>query len=345
MRIVFTVSALYAGGAEKVVTSLANNFAEKGHDVSIVLVSARSKESFHKIDEKISVVPLLENQKHSNSLFRVKILKRCLLDLEPDIVIAFLPHICIYTAFALKNTGIPFICSERNDPHHYSLIYKILLRYAFNKSNGEVFQTEDAMKWYKSKKGVVINNPISLVYYPKEDCLKENKKVVFVGRISKQKNYKMLIKSFASFLTFKTDYKLHIYGEGNGEKYIRKYAMKKGIGDNVLFFGKTNKWQEEEFASSLFVSTSNFEGMPNSLAEAASLGLRCVATDCPIGGTRRLSYSFSNISLSKIGDYKTFAKKMAEATESKRNVFGIPNEFSLESVAQKWIVYIKEITG
>ena len=102
MKIVFTVSAMYAGGAEKVATTIANNLAKKGHDIIIVLVSAREKSSFHEIDDNVSIVPLLENQKRCDVFHRVKLLKQCLTTIKPDIVIAFLPHICICTVFSIE---------------------------------------------------------------------------------------------------------------------------------------------------------------------------------------------------------------------------------------------------
>lgn len=345
MKICFTLSGIYAGGAEKVVISLANYFSSIGIDSTIILISTDSSNTFHKVDERVKIIPLLKI-KNCKYFKKISLLRDVIKEISPDIVISFLHHVCIYTYLAIRKTGIPIICSERNDPHRYNLLTKAILKYVFNHSNGCVFQTKDAQKWYfrsKDKKNVaVINNPVVLNSGIVQSREHENR-AVFVGRLSKQKNYKLLIKSFVLFKKKYPNFSLVIFGEGEGKKYIKKYSKRHHVFESIVFRGNDFNWQNEAKNCKLFLSTSKYEGMPNSLAEAASLGLICVATNCPIGGSKMLSESFKNILLVPSKNIQQFAQEMDHATNIENFEPGIPESFTIKSVGKRWLYLIQSL--
>ena len=125
MHVCFTLSSLSGGGAERVATTISNYLCKEGHQVSIILVSIGYNNSFFNLDKRINVYPLLKDN-NRRILKRIKDLRHKIVEINPDIVISFLHHICIYTYLALRKTNIPFICSERNDPHSYPIKYKFL---------------------------------------------------------------------------------------------------------------------------------------------------------------------------------------------------------------------------
>ena len=345
MKIVFAVSEMGAGGAERVVSSLANEMVKYDHSITILMVAHNKKESFYKLDENINLVPLLVGTNNRKCRFfkRVKLLKEYFFKNEPDIVISFLPHVCVYTYFALKNTNIPFILSERNDPHQYNIFYKVLLRKAFNKANGCVFQTHDAMKWYRHNKvkstDRIIFNPVNLTYTPKiGESLVRKKNVLFVGRIDPQKNYNLLLHSFALFAKRNPEYVLDIYGDGPDKEKMFKLIKKLNLTDKVIYHGKSTNWQEQEYNSGVFVSTSLFEGMPNSLIEAASLGIPCVATDCHIGGSKEIAPYFANnfLLVNSKSSYKEFSFAIEKIIKIKSSFNGVPNQFNIKFLITEW---------
>ena len=349
MKIVFAVSAMESGGAERVVSLLSNELANRGHVVVILMISTNKKKCFYTLDNKVTLMPLLTNETISCSYFkRVKLLRSCCLSLSPDIVISFLPHVCIYTYFALRKSKIPYILSERNDPHQYNFIYKLLLKISFNSADGCVFQTSDCLKWYRKNKNKktdrVIYNPVNLK--PISTLNKKDRKdnVLYVGRFDKQKNYKLLLDSFSLFHLKHPTFLLDVYGGGPDKEIFFNYAKKLGIINNVNYHGKDSNWFDKEFNSSIFVSTSLFEGMPNSLLEAASLNIPCVATDCPIGGSKELSNIYENIFIAKNKCKPIeFASTMEKALCYKGVLLHSKKEVSLSYIADQWLELINDI--
>ena len=350
MHICFTVSAMQTGGAERVVSTLSNELAVLGHKVTIIMVSVSQKESVYKLNENVELFALCEGYK--NRVFptkRVRILQRKVLDIKPDIVIAFLPHICVYTWAALKNTNVPFIVSERNDPNQYSKVYKLLIKQAFNKANGCVFQTHDELNWYRKKPRItdrVIFNVVGLTYTPEiNENINKKQNVIFVGRIDAQKNYQLLLKAFSIFLDQHTGFVLDIYGDGPEKETFLSLASEMNLMDNIRYHGRSLTWHRDEFNAGMFVSTSDYEGMSNSLEEAATLGIPCVATDCPIGGSRELANVFDNIMLSPVGDAQLFANQMEKAFAMNVSFNGINEKVSKAVVVGQWLSLIEQLVS
>lgn len=291
MNICFTISSLHCGGSERVISTLANNFVKSGHQVSIILVSTCDKTSFYELEKEVNVVALLKNEKRTSYLKRVVDLRRAFKKLKPDVVVAFLPHICIYSYYALRGLRIPLICSERNDPNKYSPKRIKALRKVFSKASGCVFQTNDARKFYgevKDDRCTIIPNPVYLLPEAINIKPKEEKLFVSVGRLEKQKRFDLLINAFAKFCKKKSDYKLEIYGSGSLKGELTELINNLDINSSVQLIDNNPKWHMEVKKATAFVSSSDFEGMPNCLEEALCLGCQCIATDCSIGGSRDL---------------------------------------------------------
>ena len=205
------------GGAEKVIATLSNEFSNAGHEVVIIMVSENTNSSFYNLDKKVKLIALCENQDHirHNIFKKVQLLKINIENEHPDIVVSFLKHIIVYSYFALKHLNIPFVVSERNYPRSYPFYYRLVLKLIFKKANGCVFQTKDSEKWYgvSKNKAIIIPNPINVLCKNEEHKSKE--KVIFsVGRLVKQKNFKLLIKSFYIFSKEHPGFRLRIYGDG-----------------------------------------------------------------------------------------------------------------------------------
>lgn len=353
MKIVFNVSAMNSGGAERVVSLLSDELCKRGHDVVILMLSSDKPYSFYQLNPQVTLTPLLSsNQKGTHFFRRVRILKDFYRRHKPDVVIAFLPHVCVYTYFALKRTKTPYILSERNDPNKYSYLYKKMLRKAFDSADGCVFQTTDCLNWYRKGKekinDKVIFNPVNVCLPSTIDVNCNRKKnVLFVGRFDKQKNYQLLLKSFKLFALRHEDFILDIYGDGPERNSFFELAESLGISHKINYHGKNSNWHSLEFNSSIFVSTSIYEGMPNSLAEAAALNIPCVATNCPIGGSKELHNVFDNILLVENNcSEQVFSAKMEEALLLPCSTNKpISKKVCLTNVVDEWELLAKEVTN
>ena len=220
------------------------------------------------------------------------------------ITIAFLLHL-------KKFSKAKFIASERCNPTSYSGIKRLLMQHYGKRADAWVFQTEEAAKWYEgiAKKSVIIPNAINPAFIRKPHEGEKEKCIVAAGRLSEQKNFKLLIDAFALISEEFSDFSLNIYGKGPLEEELREYARSKQLEARVKFMGYVDDMPEQLEKATAFVLSSDFEGMPNALMEAMALGLPCVSTDCPCGGPSYLINTDENGILVPVGD----AEKMAVA--------------------------------
>jgi glycosyltransferase involved in cell wall biosynthesis len=120
--------------------------------------------------------------------------------------------------------------------------------------------------------------------------------IVALGRLQHQKAYDVLLHAFTVARKAVPEARLTILGEGPLEGQLKQQAAVLGVADAVSFPGfQANPWPYVKHAD-LFVLSSRYEGLPNSLLEALALGVPVVATDCP-GGVREIQISAGQIVL------------------------------------------------
>lgn len=280
-KIAVFIPSLEYGGAERVTSYIVNHLCNKYEVILFTSKSATEKE--YPINEKIQRYVL-------NS--RIE-LKNKLIEFEPDICIIMFAPMGIKLVPTLRKLRIPFIISERNDPQHFAgkKITKYLYQYYMKYADGVVFQTHDVVNYYKPKlKNVfckVIYNPIDFTNFPHKNKSRE-KKIVNVGRLHPQKNQKLLIEAFSRISKKYPDYTLEIYGEGELRNFLQTQINDLGMNDKIFLKGSTKNVLKYVNNCEIFVLSSDFEGLPNSLLEAMALGMPVISTDCPCGGPKEM---------------------------------------------------------
>lgn len=344
MRIMFICDTMGSGGAERVIATLSNGFVEKGHNVSILMLSNEATDSFYKLNRQITLFNLLEEK--TRFFNKAKQIRRVVIENKPDIVISFLSYVCIYTWLALKSTNIPYVVSERNDPNQRGRIKQFLLNKSFRKAAGCVFQTEDALNWYNKivrTKTIIIHNPVSLDFSPVDISHKKNQ-ILYVGRLNEQKNCSMLIDAFGIFSKKYPDYSLKMYGSGHLLDSLLSQIKDKNLEDKIQILSSSKEWQKDECGSAVFALPSRYEGMPNVLAEALSLGIPSVSTNCTIGGPKELKKFFPDLLvLSKSRSASDFALAIEDALKIQHQKAYIPQELSKQYIVDKWLSFIDKI--
>ena len=355
MKIVFVTPGMNFGGAERVISILANNWCDMGHEVSL-FITASNKPSVYKMNGKINVKYYEAYRENGVSHFKLLSSIRKFVNKEkPDCVLSFMNDVCAYTILALIGRNIPIIYSERNDPNktNQSKINKLFRRIVEFGATHIVFQTEGAKQCYSKKvqrKSSIILNPVELSRIPerkKEDI--NYSEIVTVARLEPQKNQELLIDAFNLVCKKHQDIVLKIYGEGSLKNKLQNKIHELGLNDKVLLMGAKQdvlEWIKESYC---FVLTSDFEGLPNSLIEAMCMGIPCISTDCSPGGARQLLGDDRGL-IVPCGDKERLAEAINMYLEQRHiamqygeEAYKLRDDVESHTVAKEWINLIEKL--
>lgn len=348
-KVLFVISSLSGGGAERVLVNIANQMINDGFVVEIIKTSPKNPGNYG-IDKSINVIELPKF--NTNSVFKaIKIIKciRHEIKIRNDFtIISFLSDNNILTILAgifLPNKTI--IC-ERNDPSKNfgnSLLRKVR-NFIYLFADWNVFQTEDAKNYFCKhiqKKGTIIPNPVLI---PQDLVLPYRGyegRILAVGRLTKQKNYYMMISAFSTFLENHMNYTLDIYGIGELEDDLKRFVKEKGLENKVIFHGFSEDIYRIMSESTIYVSTSDYEGISNTMIEALALGVPTIVTDCPVGGARLMIDNGVNGFIIPVGDSDALINKLCELADNGRlrnqlseEARKIREKFNLQNVAKMW---------
>ena len=202
------------------------------------------------------------------------------------------------------------------------------------------------------KRSAVILSPLDVTGFPTHDFTVERKEIVTVGRLEPQKNQKLLINAFSELAKKIPDYTLVIYGEGSLRKELEKFIESKGLKDRIFLPGAKNNIQEYIKDASLFVLSSDYEGIPNALIEAMAIGLPCVSTDCSPGGARELITNGENGVIVECRNSNELATAMARlltdresAKKMGTNAKKIYTRVDKNLVCNRWLDLIRDCRG
>lgn len=293
MKITIFANGVSNGGAEHVACNLSNFFVSQNYEVDL-LTMADDKPTYF-IDNRVNRISILNASERKGFIHNLSVRKQKFIEYikqsDTDCFIAFFPIATIILSLLRKRLKVPVITSERANPYKYSWYYKILLKKFVPLADINVFQSLGQKFFYgnrlNEKNCRVIPNACEIHTEPKE-WSDRKKVIVSAGRLTKTKNYSMLINAFSTLQEKGKDYKLIIYGEGPERSNLENQIRTLGLTDRVYLPGRKDNVEDYIKECKIFVLSSMSEGMPNALIEAMSLGLACIATDCPTGGCRSL---------------------------------------------------------
>jgi GalNAc-alpha-(1->4)-GalNAc-alpha-(1->3)-diNAcBac-PP-undecaprenol alpha-1,4-N-acetyl-D-galactosaminyltransferase len=355
-KITFIIESLEGGGAERVTSILTNKFFDVGLDVNLIILY--KKENEYPINKKIKkYYPTLNKSyfKIFRVLNRMYQVNKLISKLDSEIIISLsMPETNMLLVPSLISKSKRVILSERNDPKNFpkSKIIKGVRSILYMLADNIVFQTNEAKEYFSNliqSKGSIIPNPIK-EDLPQRFLGKRNKEIINFCRLDTQKNLPMLIDAYEKIYQEYPDYSLSIYGKGPLETELKDYANQKDIGvQKIKFKGHTDNIHNEILESAMFVSSSNYEGISNSMLESLAIGIPTISTDCPVGGARMFIKPFQNGILVPVGDTIALYKAMKEiimndelSEKLSQNAVGIREELSVDRVAAKWMCIIEK---
>lgn len=358
-RICLIAPSLQMGGIERAMSTIANYFVTRGHDVFFVTIFALLP--FFILDEKVKLItpPYPFNRQRGKFEFftyYIKIfspfggyMRRTIQQIKPDVIMSFgdvFPQLSLISLLGIK---IPFFISNRSSPNIvYSLHFKLfrMLGYLIKKPTGVIAQTSAAAERKRKILGPkanikIIPNPVRQIA---QYDIEQQNWIVSVGRLHHQKGFDRLIEAFA--MVNAPDWKLILAGTGIHEKEIKAKAKEINISDRVIFPGKVENVDKLLCESKIFVLPSLGEGFPNALCEAMVAGLPCISFDI-VAGPSDIIVDGINGYLIPDGNIKLLAKKMQYLIENEpvRLKIGveaakITKQFSVEKIGNMYLEFI-----
>lgn len=334
------------GGAHRVSVILANYLARKGYDVTIIVWCKSNVD--YPIDDDVKVICLnLDNIEGKNRIKACLKTRKILKGNRGAYVFVLISRMAVDVLIFSTFLGVKIIGSERTDPNSEpkKRIYRLLRNIAFCFMYKTVYQTNDAKEYFPKmaqKRGKVIPNPLS-PNLPNPFDGERKKQFVTFCRIDKQKNLPLMIDSFIEVHKKHPDFILKIYGNGIIENEIREYIEKNNAEKYVILNGFLKTIHNEILNSYGFISSSNYEGMSNSMLEALAIGLPCVCTDCPIGGAKMIIEDGVNGLLVPINNKKAMIDAINRLIENpefanslSKEAIKVREKLAQEKICKEW---------
>ena len=296
-RVAFFVGSMAKGGTERVVLNFADYLYKQGCEICIITGWTNNNEYvvpeyIERIDVSLSKEEWTNNKIY-NVFLRARKRKKILQRFQPDVILSFIRDNNYKAILIGRSLKIPVIVAARSTPEEeYSRFGdKLILSILFSYASGIVIQTEKAKEFYPKhlkRKLKVLPNPIGLQFIKERFEGVRNKEIVTVGRLDKNKNQILLLQAFEELKDTFPDWKCILYGDGTERRNLEKWIQQHKLNESVRMEGNRNNIEQLIYKSSIFVLTSDYEGMPNALIEAMVLGLPVISTDCRGNGPREI---------------------------------------------------------
>ena len=333
MRLAIYVPSLRGGGAERVMVTLANGFAERGYEVDLVLAKAEGP-YLKEVADAVRVVDL----KSTRVLTSLPGLVRYLRRVRPRALLSALGHANVVAVVAKVLARVPtrVVVSERNNfsvlkKHTKSLSTSLvgwLMRLTYRRADGVTAVSGGVAVDLAAGIGLP-RSSIDVVYNPVETVALhelaneevndpwfqagEPPVVLGVGRLESQKGFADLIRAFG-MLRNTHHARLMVLGEGSLRLDLEGLVRRLGLEHEVRLPGFVDNPYSFMRRASVFVLSSGWEGLPNVLIQAMACGTPVVSTACPSGPDEILDNGRWG-RLVPVGDVDALAAAMAETLD------------------------------
>lgn len=364
MKIAILYGNMQRGGAQRVMSALADYMSRQGDDVTLLTLDRG--ESDYTLAEGVKIHGLDVAGDSRNKLDSAKRIGRTLSAMRawikterPQAILSFSARLTAELSLScLALGGRPaFIASERANPafENKTLLTKLERRISA-RSEGFIFQTERIKEQFPQRLrdiGAVIHNGLFSADIPDtvpDFDSRRHKEICAVGRMDNdQKAYDIMLTAFKLFLDTFQDYVLNIYGMGKDYPLIKAQIEELGIGQRVILHGNHPHVVKEIQDQGIFLMTSRFEGMPNALIEAMACGLPCVSTDCDYGPAELIEDGESGL-LVPVDDVEAIAGALVRIASDRElarklscGAAGIRSSHSGDEICRQYRDYILKV--
>ncbi len=354
-RIAFFLPSLSGGGAERVLVTLANSLACRGHSVDFVLCS-RSGPYLKDLDERVNIIDLHTRRVITAVIPLLLYLRRA----RPHALMSSLMHSNVVASLAITLDGrkTRLLLREANTlgagGRNISIKHYVLMKmvgWAYRRADALVAVSQGVLDQMvrvlrlpaRVEKQVILNPvveetlrsryhlPVSPAW-PWEDGLPV---LLGVGRLVPAKDFSTLLEAFTLVNRVRPS-RLIILGEGPERDALQVQAQRLGVSDSVWLPG----FVENPFAhmrnASVFVLSSRLEGLPNVLIQAMACETPVVATRCPSGPEEILENGRLG-ALVEVGDVQAMAAAILDSLEGRAGAKGLSdNRYDVDVVTDQY---------
>jgi GalNAc-alpha-(1->4)-GalNAc-alpha-(1->3)-diNAcBac-PP-undecaprenol alpha-1,4-N-acetyl-D-galactosaminyltransferase len=303
MKLTLITASLGVGGAERVMSIIANYWATKGWQITILTFDDGSKPPFYDLDQGIAIRSLgIENHDRDrvvpvgNSLHRIKTLRQAIVASQPKVVISFVNTTNIMTLVACWGLKVATIVSEHVHPMfgQLSMTDRLLQKLTYRSANLIIVQTHAAVSFFPADryKTFVLPNPVAI---PESETIQsqlytDDRHLLAIGKLIPQKGFDLLIQAFAQVCDAHPEWTLTILGEGEMRRELEGLCTELKLEDRVFMPGTIKNIDAHLRKADIFALTSRFEGFPVTLCEAMACGVPVIAADC-LSGPREIIHN------------------------------------------------------
>lgn len=332
MKLLFVITSLENGGAERVCASLANYFS-KENEVEILYFSG---EIFYEINSKVKLNKFSRNSRIPRLAAKLLAIREHAKD--ADCVISFMDSTNILSIIATAFLGRKLIISEHSAHDFVGLKWRVLRRIFYPFASALTVLSKSDFSYYSFVKNkAIIYNPS--IFKPSFGGQKE-KLIIFVGRLEYVKGCDIFLRALA--LLKLDDFKVLVLGAGSQKKSLQSLSEKLGL-KNLEFLGSVSDIQNYYKKAKIIVSSSRFEGLGNALIESAFFD--CIRVATPTAGALELLEDGKNGFISSDFSEQALAKAILKALNANESVLentrAESEKFRLENIAAKWWELIK----
>ena len=360
MKLLFFISTLSGGGAERVMSSVSNSFSNNPEN-DVTIVTDTSQPIVYQFSDKVRLLDLERGKgdikgflSHPRHFLRTLIsIYRYYRKIKPDVVISFQTGMNGMVNMALFFTKARIISSEHSYYNwKYTRFEEFLRKYFYRRANALTVLTRHDLKLCCEKgmhNVVYMPNPVHIE--PTDDFSRQ-KIVLAAGRLDawEVKGFDMLMQIWGKICKDKSDWTLQIAGTGSDDslKYLESIAEKYNC-VNVEFLGFRKDIHQILKRASVFVLTSRHEGSPMVLLEAMSSGCCCVAFDCETGPNEIITNNKNGL-LVDAENVPQFVEKLKKVLEDDHLLMELASKapsalkkYSELRVMRRWNILINKV--
>jgi glycosyltransferase involved in cell wall biosynthesis len=351
-RLIVISASLEGGGSERQLARMANYWAAAGELVTFATWLGPGTADFFRLDSRIQRIYLEVRPAGGpfagarNLWARVARLRALIRVERPDAVLSFIAENNVMALLAARGLPVRVVVSERAHPQTdvtVPLLFRLLRRVLYPRAATVVAQTASAARWLRDHGGsnaTVVPNAVREL--PVMAAMPRERLILAVGRLTHQKGFDLLLRAFARLGNEAADWRVIILGEGPERESLLALRAALALGERVELPGVERDVETWMARAGLVVQPSRFEGFPNVVLEAMSVGAPVISADCLAGPSDMIAHGV-NGRLVPIDDVDALAAAMrelignpAERQRLSSAAVAVASRFSLESVMSLW---------